>query len=840
MARRRPLSPALGFVTLRPMHPRRRRVPGPAGWILALALTLATQAACAVDLNEAERAWIAAHPVVRIQMGDLSPPFEFHEDGRWQGLAYDLLTTACDRLGLRVEVTGMPWSQALESVGTGAGVDLLLAVTTSPERKRQMLLTAPYLSFPQVIIADHQRSFISGLADLRQATVTVERDYVMEGWLRRDLPEARFLVFNDSLDCLRAVAEGRADAYVGNLALASWLIDRHGLVNIGVAAPSGYGDEEFSMGIRKDWPELVALLDRALAAMPHEERQALRQKWLAVRYEFGLRTGDLVRWVLIVAAIALVFIIQLRLLVRRRTQALAREVELRREREAHLAEAQRLAHLGSWTWNPDGDVLLWSEETRTIFGWPGDRPVTVAEVLASIHPDDRERVQRAGAVASSPQPMPDVEYRIIRPDGVVRHLFQRCIQVRDADQRVIRVDGIVLDITDRKSAEVERERLEQSLRHAEKLRVIGQLAGGIAHDFNNLLTGISGNAELIQRAIDGLDGPEVGRMRRQIEVILAQAGRAATITRQLRIFARRDEVIGAPADVHRLISETVDLIRHSDSAAIEIRTDLTATRHIVAGDDALLQTALANLVFNARDAMPQGGRLTITTRDLVLDEPPADAQTFDFQPGLHIEIAVSDTGVGMDAGVRGRLFEPFFTTKKPGKGTGLGLANVFGCVRNHRGAIHVESEPSKGSTFRLFLPLVEGRATPQRIPKPLRGAGRILVVDDDEVVRSLARDLLRELGYEVEVAESGPAALELIRARPGSIDLVILDMIMPGMDGETALKNLRASDPRLRFLICSGAFPEGAALPVEDADGFLQKPYTLAALSRAISGILGR
>jgi PAS domain S-box-containing protein len=821
---------------------------GAPGWcwfsvLLGLALAGALAAADpSIPLSEAEHAWIAAHPVIRIQMSDCSPPFEFREKGVWQGLAYDYLVEAGRRLGLQIEPTGIRWEDALEAIqvdGPKRDVDLLLAVTHSPERERQALLTKPYLSFPQVIFAAKQHPFISGLKDLATSRVVVEREYVMEDWLRRDLPQATIIAFNDPEQCLEAVSSGQADAYVGNLAIASWLIEKLGLVNIEVVAPSGYGDEEFSMAVRKDWPELVALLDKGIAAIPPEQQQAMSRHWLSVRYEYGLRTADIVKWVLIVAGVSLVFILQLRRMVGRRTTELKREIELRRSQEAHLREAQRLASLGSWTRDLADDALAWSDETYRIFGWEPGEPVSMRRFLDAVHPDDLAPLRAHQARAAGGVPF-ETEYRILRPDRSARHLLERCRCVPGPDGRTARLEGIVLDITERKRAEEERARLERSMRHTEKLRVIGQLASGVAHDFNNQLGGITGYADLLKRSIGDLPAERTQYLRRYVDSILLASERAAAITAQLRVFSRSDDLVRGPLDLHQLIRESAELAARGTGGAMAVALELRAEPSTVLGDAAQIQTALVNLALNARDAMPAGGTLTVATRSLELGAELPGAHHFDFRPGPHIEVAVRDGGVGMDEPVLTRLFEPFFTTKEVGKGTGLGLANVYGCMKNHGGAIAVESRPGAGSTFRLFFPSAGAAAAapPLPPPAPITGDAAILLVDDDATLRRVAAEMLTQLGYTVECVAGGEEAIALMRARPGAFQLAVVDMVMPAMDGRETIAHLRALEPALRVLLCSGSFRTELAHPIPEADGFLQKPFMLVPLSRQVAETL--
>jgi signal transduction histidine kinase/ABC-type amino acid transport substrate-binding protein len=795
-----------------------------------------------LQLSEAEQRWIDAHHVIRIQMGDCSPPFEFRENGVWKGLAYDYLVEAGNRLGLTIEPTGIHWADALAAIqvpGPKRDVDLLLAVTHSPERERQALLTAPYVSFPQVIFASKQHPFISGLKDLATSRLVVEHAYVMEGWLRRDLPQARITALLNPEDCLNAVSSGQADAYVGNLATASWLIDKLGLTNIEVVAPSGYGDEGFSMAIRKDWPELVALLDKAIAAIPPAKQQAMHQKWLSVRYEYGLRTEDIVKWVVIVAGVALVFIVQLRRMVARRTDELKRQVELRRAQEAHLSESQRLASLGSWTRDVATGAIAWSDETCRIFGrQPGHQP-TMEEFLAAVHPEDLGSLRVHQAKAADGWPY-ETEYRIVRPDREVRHLLERCRCVAESDVRPARLEGIVLDITERKRAEEERERLERSIRHTEKLRVIGQLASGIAHDFNNQLGGITGYADLLKGSLAGVPAERAPVMRRYVDGILLASERAAAITGQLRVFSRAEGAVRGQLDLHQLIRESAELAARGTAGAMTLALELRASPSAILGDPAQIQTALVNLALNARDAMPSGGTLAISSRSLDLAVEIPGAHHFDFKPGPFVEVTVRDTGCGMDEAVLARLFEPFFTTKEVGKGTGLGLANVYGCLKNHGGAIAIESRVSEGSTFRLYFPAagVIAVTASEPTPVPVRGDASILLIDDDAPLRRVASDMLAQLGYRVEAVASGREAVARLTARQSAYDLVIVDMIMPEMDGLETIAQLRALEPEVRVLLCSGSFRNELAHPIPEADGFLQKPFMLGPLSRQVEETL--
>jgi len=385
----------------------------------------------------------------------------------------------------------------------------------------------------------------------------------------------------------------------------------------------------------------------------------------------------------------------------------------------------------------------------------------------------------------------------------------------------------VMDITEQK-------RLQAQLNQAHKMDVIGQLAGGIAHDFNNMLAGIMAAAELLQRRLAG-----DAKNQKLAATIVDAATRSAELTRDLLAFSRKSKVAANPVHLNETITAVVALLERTIDKQIQIRTRLGASDPVVLGDATQLQNALLNLGVNARDAMPQGGTLTIATSEIML------SGTADSFPavGSYLQITVSDTGVGMTPQVMEHIFEPFFSTKETGKGTGLGLAAVYGTVRNLGGRITVQSEPGLGTNFTLYLPLVAGATDSQVVTvEAVAGRGGILLVDDEEILREVGRDILEDLGYTVYLAENGVEALEVFEGHRDKISLVILDMIMPKMGGKEACEHLLQRDSGLKVLFCSGFHCEGTEDELLElgASGFIQKPYSRNELSRAVAEALAR
>jgi PAS domain S-box-containing protein len=409
--------------------------------------------------------------------------------------------------------------------------------------------------------------------------------------------------------------------------------------------------------------------------------------------------------------------------------------------------------------------------------------------------------------------------------------------------RAVGLRGILVDITERKKAEEEREWLQERLRHSEKMEAIGQLAGGIAHDFNNHLSAILGFAEiLLERMADPEQVPF-------LDGIIKSSRRSAELTRQLLAFARKGKFLTVLVDLQEVIEEVVQILKHSIDKRIVLRQVTDGRPALVLGDPCELQNALMNLAINARDAMPDGGEMTFSTRVRQLDEATCRRLASDVLPGTFLEVSVSDTGMGIERDIQQRIFEPFFTTKELGKGTGLGLASVYGTMKNHRGAIMVTSEPGHGSCFKLFLPLaqlrdgeavesVETRTGIQSLDIP-PGSGQILVIEDEALVGQMLLVMLGHLGFKATLMQDGRAALDHFGAIWRTVDLVIMDLVMPNLSGLETFRGLKAISPDVPVVVSSGYGADGEAQQIMDegATAFLQKPYQVRELSQVLARV---
>ena len=383
----------------------------------------------------------------------------------------------------------------------------------------------------------------------------------------------------------------------------------------------------------------------------------------------------------------------------------------------------------------------------------------------------------------------------------------------------------------------ERKRLERQVQQLQKFEAIGRLAGGIAHDFNNAIGAIMGWADLaLQEAQPGT------RLQERLQKICAQAQRTAGLTSQLLAFARQQVLQPRKIDLNGLIEEGTSLLRKVIGADVEVRLVPAPNLRVTVADPVQIDQVLMNLCLNARDAMPKGGRLIIETQNADFEEEYCRLHTY-VRPGSYVLLSVSDTGIGMEPATIEWIFEPFFTTKEVGKGTGLGLSTVFGIVKQHNGFINVYSEPGKGTTFRVYLPSDHGVPDPAKAEsdeRPAKGTETILLAEDHDGLRELAQEILEALGYRVVVATNGTEAVELFNTNPDQIDLAILDVVMPGLNGPDAYLEMSAIRRNLAVVFATGYTAEAASLTslVKKGATVLQKPYSAKTLSHAIRGVL--
>ena len=475
----------------------------------------------------------------------------------------------------------------------------------------------------------------------------------------------------------------------------------------------------------------------------------------------------------------------------------------------------------------DGRRLYNSPSYERILGYSLEE-LQATSSFEQIHPDDRQLVREAAAETRRTGVGRRIEYRMRHKDGSWLVLESTASTVLDAGGRVDKLVIVNRDITARK-------KLEEQFRQVQKMEAIGRLSGGIAHDFNNLLGVIIGYSELLQERL-----PSKDLLRESADEIVAAGKRAASLTRQLLAFSRQQVLEPKVLDLNEVVSDMEKMLRRLIGEDIE----LVATRDPILGrvkaDQGQIEQVILNLVVNARDAMPQGGKLVIATANTEMDETFVKRYPYPVQTGPYIVLTVADSGVGMDAATKARVFEPFFTTKEKGKGTGLGLSTVYGVVKQSGGYIDFDSEPGEGTTFRIYLRRVsepvESEGPAAEAQSPSREAGVVLLVEDEASLRRLTRNLLELSGYTVLEAKDGNEALRISQEHAGAIGLLLTDIVMPGINGRALAQQLSQERPDMKILFMSGYTGQGIGEKeyLERGDSFLQKPVTRELLTRKV------
>jgi PAS domain S-box-containing protein len=606
------------------------------------------------------------------------------------------------------------------------------------------------------------------------------------------------------------------------------------LIGAEVEAVTGYTAGEFLDGTIR-WKELIHPED--LGPIKDLFRQAARAREKVLRKEYRIRHRDgSYRW--IADRRQLLYDAQGELLY---VDGLILDITRRKKSEETLRLTQfavdRAGDAGYWI-DREGRLIYVNEQMCRVLGYSREEllSMTIHDINpafpAEVWPSHWENLRRRKTYTFESQHR-SKDGGIIPVEVTVNYMGFDGKEYNCASAR---------DIRKRKEAQEKSHLLEAQLLHAQKMEAIGSLAGGIAHDFNNLLTGILGYSNLLKFKAE--PGSEVYKAA---DVILDAADRASHLTAQLLGFARKGKNLAVPVDIHRTIDGVARLLERTLDKRIRIRKLFTKDTVAVIGDPTQLQQFLMNLAVNARDAMPEGGELSVSTAIAVLDRAFCETRP-GVVPGKYVRIEVSDTGTGISKDHIEKIFDPFFTTKGQGHGSGLGLSMVFGIVQNHGGTIEVESEVGAGTLFMVYLPLADGGTEKEEPPRTMAKAeagaarGKILLIDDQDTVREVCSAMLATLGYKVSTAADGREGVEYYRRFGNDVDLVIIDMIMPILGGRDCFRELKAMNPGVRAILSTGFSMDGTVQEIMDEGiiGFIQKPYRLEELSNVVSKAIGR
>jgi two-component system cell cycle sensor histidine kinase/response regulator CckA len=511
-----------------------------------------------------------------------------------------------------------------------------------------------------------------------------------------------------------------------------------------------------------------------------------------------------------------------------------------RDSEEMFRQLAENIHGALWISDANSTKMLYiSPAYEEIYGRPRHEVLDDIERWRdAVHPDDLARVdlsrsQNSEQKEAHPEPhdQKGAEYRIIRPDGTIRWVWNRAFPIRNEAGEIYRLAGIAEDVTARKQ-------LEDQLRQSQKMEAVGRLAGGVAHDFNNLLTGIIGYSGIVLNELAPADPA-----RELVEEIQKASERAALLTNQLLAFSRKQVLAPQVLNLGSVIADMAPMLRRLIGEHIELIHVPEPLVGSVRADMGQLQQVIVNLVLNARDALPQGGTVLLNTSNIDVQRFTATLPE-NLAPGPYVQLAVTDTGIGMNTEVRSHLFEPFFTTKEIGKGTGLGLPTIYGIVTQSGAFIEVESEVGQGATFRIYLPRVPDIAPRELEAKvargPARGSETILLVEDEDLVRALELRILRQHGYTVLSTAQGAQALLISQSHPGPIQLLVTDVVMPEMSGSELAERLNLLRPEMKVLFLSGHTDDAIIHHgvLDNGVAFLQKPFTPAVFVQKVREVL--
>ena len=760
-------------------------------------------------LTDGEKAWLSGHTTIRIAGPKAFPPFHYYEeDGTLRGMAADYMTLVLTIVGVNPEIqSNLEWRQVLKGVEEHK-TDLISCLAKTSDREAYLEFTAPYLSFPLVIITQTNAPFMGGVEDLHGKTVAFIRDAAAYEWIRHDGISVTPYFVNTPLEGLMATSLGHTQAHIDNLATATYLIQQQGLTNLKISAPVFNKNYNLHMAARKDWPELVSIINKAFTAITPEQHTAIRNKYLSVKYEYGIRKQDLIKWVAGTSLIAIMILVVILTWNRRLTREIQErkraEDELKTSKDNYKATLDAL-QIGIVVHSRDTKIELINPEAERILG------TTSGEISGKkaldpewrfVHEDLTAMTVEAypaNRVFSTEKPVKKQIIGVVSPErdsitwGMVHAapLFSTTGQVEKAVVNFV-------DITDLKQAEKEKMAAQTIAEEHKKLALVGQIAGTMAHDFNNILGIIMGNAEL------ALLNCRDEKIKDTLELIFQQTLRGKNLTKDLVAFAKDQEPKQEFFSISEKINLVLSLLKKEMKEMTIVRQDKPGLPALLA-DPGMIEHALVNLIQNAIHATSrtEDPRIIICTdcRD------------------QNIVLEIEDNGCGIQPEHFETIYAPSFTLKgdkdikgayAPGiKGTGYGMANVKKYIQQHRGSISVASEPGAGTKFTIRLPVIkkelslgekaELKESTHHVEK------NILVVEDEAAISGIQYRLLTQAPFyhRVDIAADGQAAMDLFEKN--RYDLISLDHMLPGkISGMTVYTHVRTSDKTIPILFVSG------------------------------------
>jgi PAS domain S-box-containing protein len=798
--------------------------------------------------------WNLAPPVcaarpVKVGVHDNQPLSFVDANGQAKGFLIDILEYIGSKEGWRLEYIPGSLAECLERLKRGE-IDLAVGIEYSRERNRVYDFTYEDIFTDWGVAYTQEDSDINQIVNFDNKKIAVVHDDIHYQNLRNLAKQlklkCRFVEAYEYDAVLKLIERKKVDAGVVNR-LYGLEFEKDYRVS---RSPIIFSHTEVHFAVpKKKHRDLIRAIDKHLAPLKSDKHSIYHQaldKWTPTNVKWQLP-----KWFMGILAAAgglLLLFFVTGLILRAQVKAKTAELFLvNEEMRAEIAERKRVEEalrLTQFSVDKAGDAVFWMG--------PDAKFIYVNDTACSSLGYSREELLSMRVHDIDPN-FPEIAWPEHWQEVRRRGAFIVESQHRTREGKVFPVEikvnylefegeeyncAFARDITERQEAEKEKERMQVQLRQAQKMEAVGTLAGGIAHDFNNLLQAVQGYAQLLLLRKDGDDDGQ-----RELQQIVRAAERGADLTQQLLTFSRKVESELQPIDFNREVENVRLLLERTIPKMIEVEFRLAEDLKMVNADSGQVEQILMNLVVNAKDAMPDGGKLVVETANVTLDQDYCRIHRV-ANPGNYVQLTVTDTGHGIDKMTIEHIFEPFYTTKETGKGTGLGLATVYGIVKSHNGHIVCYSEPDEGTTFKIHLPTIdstqEARKAEDHLTAPEGGSETILLVDDEEPIRSLGTQILEEFGYTVLTAADGESALRLYSEEQEKIDLVILDLIMPGMGGKLCLVELLKINLEAKVAIASGYSPDGPTKEIlkNGAKGFISKPYDLRQMLRVVREVL--
>ena len=800
--------------------------------------------------------WSLATPVCaagRLKVGvhDNRPLAFVDADGQAKGFIIDILEYIGAKEGWRIDYIPGSLTECLERLRKGE-IDLAVGIEYSRERNEVYDFSYEYIFSDWGVVYTQEGSDINQIVNLDNKKIAVVHGDIhyhnLRNLAKKLKLKCRFVEAYEYDAVLELIARKKVDAGVVNRLYGLEFETNYKISR----SPIIFSHTEVHFVVpKKKHRELIRAIDKHLTPLKSDKSSIYHQsldKWTPTNVKWQLP-----KWLVGILAAAgglLLLFFVTGLILSEQVKAKTAELSFtNQELLAEIAERKRvedMLRLTQFSVDHAGDPAFWmGPDARFIYvndtacsslGYSREELLSMAvhdidpNFPAAAWPEHWQEVRRKGTFIVESQHRTR-EGRVFPVEITVNYLEFEGKEYNCAFAR---------DISERKEAEKEKERMQVQLRQAQKMEAVGTLAGGIAHDFNNLLQAVQGYAQLLLFKKDGDDDGQ-----RELKQIVRAAERGAELTQQLLTFSRKIESELQPINFNREVENVRLLLERTIPKMIEVEFHLAEDLKMVNADPGQVEQILMNLAVNAKDAMPDGGKLIVETANVILDKDYCKIHRV-ANPGSYVQLTVTDTGHGIDKMTIEHIFEPFYTTKETGKGTGLGLATVYGIVKSHNGHIVCYSEPDEGTTFKIYLPTIdytqEARKAEEHPTEPEGGSETMLLVDDEEPIRGLGTQILEEFGYTVLTAADGESALQLYREEQEKIDLVILDLIMPGMGGKLCLVELLKIDLEAKVAIASGYSPDGPTKEIlqNGAKGFISKPYDLRQMLKVVREVLDR